>query len=132
MTSSASDIVRLVAVYDADGSWRGELSYVLRKRIGRASCALCDITHGRVRERSDWRACKEQLTLPIVTYHRDDQPGALRAAFGGVALPFVAGEQSDGGYVLLVDAAGLQQCAGSPGRLVEAVQAALDGRHRVA
>ena len=34
------------AVYDADGSWLGELRYLKDKCLGKAECALCDLSHG--------------------------------------------------------------------------------------
>jgi hypothetical protein len=42
-------IARLIGVYNAEGSLRGELAYLLGKLTGRAHCALCDITHGALR-----------------------------------------------------------------------------------
>jgi hypothetical protein len=39
-------VVRLVGVYDADGTPRGEIAYWVGARLGRTHCALCDITHG--------------------------------------------------------------------------------------
>jgi hypothetical protein len=121
-----SDIVRLVGVYDADGTALGELSYFVRARLGRAHCALCDITHGRVRERDDWRSRKATLPVPFETFHRDDQPDAVRAA--GTGLPTIVAERADGTFVELVDAAALVSCAGSPERLVAVIEAALPTR----
>ena len=46
---------RLVGVYDADHTIRGELAYWIGARLGRAHCSLCDITHGLLRERSESR-----------------------------------------------------------------------------
>jgi hypothetical protein len=116
----AAEIVRLVGVYDADGSLRGELSYFVRARVGRAHCALCDITHGRVRERADWRSCRGQLPVPFVTFHRDDQPDDVRVV-GGSRPPIVVAEMRDGSVVPLLDGAAIERCAGSPQRLVEAI-----------
>jgi hypothetical protein len=117
-------IARLIGVYDADGSVMAELMYFVRARLGRAHCALCDITHGRVRERADWRATREQLPVPFVTFHRDDQPQAVRRAAGAV-LPVVLAESTDGALFVLVDRDGLAQCGGSPSRLVDAIQSAV-------
>ena len=33
----------------------GEARYWIGARLGRAHCALCDITHGLFTERDDWR-----------------------------------------------------------------------------
>jgi hypothetical protein len=117
------EIVRLIGVYDADGSVVGELSYFLRARMGRGHCALCDITHGRLRERADWRACRDRLPVPLVTFHRDDQPTRIRAG-GGSAPPVVLAETTDGVLVVLVTRDELVRCAGSPERLSEAIRMA--------
>ena len=116
-------IARLVGVYDADGTVLGELSYFLRARVGRAHCALCDITHGRVRERADWRACRDELAVPFVTYHRDDQPDEVRAAASGIA-PVVLAE-SDRGFRVVAGPEDLEACAGSPDRLMAILRASI-------
>ena len=41
----------LAMVYDADGGLVGEVRYVVGHLLGRAECALCDITHGPVRRK---------------------------------------------------------------------------------
>jgi sarcosine oxidase gamma subunit len=115
---------RVIGVYDADGTVFGELSYLVRARLGRAHCALCDITHGRVRVRADWERCRDSLSVPFVTFHRNDQPEAVRAAADG-RLPVVVAECEDGTSVVLLGPDELAACAGSPERLVEAVQAAI-------
>ena len=125
-------VARLVGVYDADGSVVGELTYFVRSRLGQAHCALCDITHGRVRERADWIACRRALPVPFVTYHRDQRPPAIRAVTSSPGwLPAVLAEVdgTDGvdAVVALLDAAALEACAGAPSRLVEALDAAVDG-----
>src|SRR4029079_9451706 len=91
-------IVRLVGVYDADGTLRGELSYWVGARLGRRHCSLCAITHGSVRERSERKSCKAGLPIPFDTYHRNDQPEAIRSAAGGL-LPTVIAE-TDTGHVV--------------------------------
>jgi hypothetical protein len=118
-----AEVSRLIGVYDADGTVLGELSYFLRARMGRAHCALCDITHGRVRERDDWRTARDRLPVPFTTFHRDDQPAAIRAAAGGVA-PVVLAETADG-LVVVAGPDELGACKGSPEQLVAAVQSAM-------
>jgi hypothetical protein len=83
-------IVRLVGVYDADGTLRGEVTYWVGARLGRRHCSLCDITHGSIRRRPEWTACTDGLAVPFDTYHRNDQPEAVRAAAGGAAPVVVA------------------------------------------
>lgn len=108
-------IERLVGVYHAEGTLRGELAYWVGARLGRAHCALCDITHGLVRERSDWRACRDGLPVAFDTYHLDDQPGDVRDFLDGRSPAVVA--ETGGGLFLLLDAGELEQCHGSPEEL---------------
>jgi hypothetical protein len=115
----AATITGLVGVYDADHTLRGELAYVVGKRLGRAHCALCDITHGTFRERPEWRSCRDGLPVPFDTFHRDDQPGATRAVIGG-RLPAVVA-MTGAGPVVLVGPEDLEACDSSPERLAEAL-----------
>lgn len=120
-------VVRLVGVYDADGTVVGELSYFLRARIGRAHCALCDITQGRVRERGEWRTAREGLPVPFETFHRDDQPAAVRTAASG-SLPVVVAETSGGHVQVIAGPDDLESCTGSPECLVELLERAVADR----
>jgi hypothetical protein len=120
---------RLVGVYDADHTVRGEMTYWIGARLGRAHCALCDITHGMLRRRSEWNAYVAGLDVPFETFHRDDQPDEVRAATGD-RVPVVVAETSVG-HVVLLDPATLDACAGSIDRLRVAVDDALarEGLH---
>jgi hypothetical protein len=119
-------VTRLVGVYDADGSVVGELSYFVRARFGRAHCSLCDITHGAVRAKAAWTACRRELAVPFETYHRDDQPSEVRAATGG-ALPAVVAETSEGTFVRILGPEALDTCAGSIDAMLRAIARAASG-----
>ncbi len=118
-----TELTRLVGVYDADGSLRGEVAYWVGTRLGQTHCSLCEITHGTFRERSDWKACRAGLPVPFDTVHRDELPSSL--ADIDASYPYVAAE-TEGGAVLLVDAAGLAACDGDADALVTAVETAVD------
>lgn len=124
--ATSARIVRLVGVYDADHTLRGELAYWVGARLGRRHCALCDITHGSVRERSEWRSCRAGLPVPFDTFHRDDQPADVRAAAQGRAPVVVA--ETDAGHLVLLGAAELDACQGSTDRLVSAIEQAVERR----
>jgi len=109
---------RLIGVYDANGTLAGELTYLFRRTVAGEHCALCDITHGRVRERQEWRDARSRLPVPFVTYHRNDQPPAVRAVTGGRA-PVVVAEDEDGNFELLVSERELEKLDGSPHQLVD-------------
>jgi hypothetical protein len=121
---SAPLVQRIVGVYAAEGSLRGEVSYWIGARLGRAHCSLCDITHGTFRERSEWRTCRDALPVPVEMYHRDDQPSAVRRAAGGVDPVVVA--ETDRGVVLLLGPDAVAACDASPQALVDAIGAAVE------
>jgi hypothetical protein len=121
------EITRLVGVYDADGSVLGELTYFVRARFGKAHCALCDITHGRVRERRDWQEQRDRLPAPVALFHRDDQPESVRRA-GGHSPPVVLAESVGGELIVLLTRADLEHCAGSPRRFADALDAVVADR----
>ena len=122
-TDTGSRVIRLVGVYDADSTLRGELTYWVGARLGRAHCSLCEITHGLVRERSDWKACRAGLPIPFDTFHRNDQPAPVRRVTGDIAPVVVA--ETDSGIVMLLGPADLDSCDGSVDRLVAAVERAV-------
>ena len=69
---------RPIGVYNANGMIRGELAYWVGAKLGPTHCALCDITHGGIRERSEWVTCRAGLPVTFDTYHLDDQPAKVR------------------------------------------------------
>ncbi|MBX3287132.1 MAG: hypothetical protein KF703_17425 [Actinobacteria bacterium] len=119
-----AEIQRLVGVYDADHTLRGELAYWVGARLGRAHCALCDITHGLFREKDEWKTCSAGLPVPFDTFHRDDQPDDVRAALAGT-YPAVLADTAVG-PILLLGPAELDACDGSPDRLVVAIETAVE------
>ena len=123
---AAPTVRRLVGVYDADGTLRGELAYVVGVRLGRVHCSLCDITHGRLRERPGWQACRDGLPVPFETFHRNDQPDDVRALLAGTAPAVVA--DTGGGLVLLLGPADLEACGSSPEALVAALEREVEAR----
>ena len=122
--ASMRQIVGLIGVYDANGSLRGELAYWIGARLGRTHCALCDITHGSVRERPAWRVCRAGLAVPFVTYHRNDQPDEVRVATRDIA-PAVVAEIADG-LVPLLGPAELEACHGSIAEFVATLDRVLE------
>jgi hypothetical protein len=117
-------IRRLIGVYNADGTLTGELRYWVGARLGRAHCALCDITHGSVRERTDWKECRAGLPVPFDTFHRNDQPADVGTLLGS-DLPAVVAD-TDHGLRLLLGPAALEACGASPDRLADALTRAAE------
>jgi len=92
--------VSLVGVYDADGTFAGEVRYWIGARIGRAHCSLCEITHGLFREKPEWRECRDAMNVEFVTFHRDDAPHDVLDACDH-QLPAVVARTVDGLVVVL-------------------------------
>ena len=121
---SHQQIARLVGVYDADGTVRGEVAYWVGARLGKRHCALCDITHGAVGRKSGWTTCQEGLSVPFDTYHRNDQPDPVRTATGSIAPVVVA--QTSSNIIVLLGPTELDACAGSIDQLVAAIEQAVE------
>jgi translocator protein len=67
-------VTGLVGVYDADGGLLGEAAYVWGKVRGTRHCALCHITHGRVRRRHEWDQMVAGLGIPVDLLHLNEMP----------------------------------------------------------
>lgn len=119
---------RLVGVYRAEGSLRGEIAYVMGKLLGRAHCSLCDITHSPVRRKAAWDRMVERLGVPFELVHLDE----LDAPTAGIVhgwddAPAVLVEL-DGVLSVLLDADALEPLGGDVDAFEAAVRAALGAR----
>ena len=123
MLPAAAPITRLTGVYDAEGSLLGELRYVVGTSLRRRHCALCDITHGRLREKAAWRAARATLPVPFAAVHLDERDPEQRAASEG-RTPCVLAHTA-GGVRVLLGPAELDRCGGDPDALAAALRRAL-------
>ena len=115
-------VLRLIGVYDAEGTFVGELFYWIGARLGRVHCSLCEITHGSVRAKPRWTACRAALAVPFDTYHRNDQPDRVRNVVAG-RFPAVLAE-TEGEVVLLLGPDDLAACGGSLTAMLDALGSA--------
>lgn len=121
--------MRLAGVYDADGTIRGEVAYVIGHLLGTRSCSLCDITHGTVRRRPLFDRLAAELGIPFELHHRDEIDADRSAVVADAGLPVVLVERGDDRRVLLDDEA-LRACDGDPHTLFAVIRdrlAALEG-----
>src|SRR4051794_6860030 len=123
---SPADVTRLTGVYDAEGSLLGELRYVIGHALGRRHCALCEVTHGRLREKPTWREARAQLPVPFTAVHLDEQDAAQRALTEGRTPGVLA--HPTAGIEILLGCDEIERWAGEPGLLVEALRRALADR----
>jgi hypothetical protein len=117
-------IRRLVGVFDADGSIRGEVAYAVGKALGRRHCALCDITHGwSPVERRSFRTCRAGLPVPFDLVHRDERTPAIEAATQE-GLPRILAE-TEAAFVSLLGPAELAALRAGAEELVSALEHAV-------
>jgi hypothetical protein len=125
--STPTRVVALTGVYHADGSLTGEVAYVVGKLLGRRHCALCDITHGALRERPEMAACRAALPVPFDLVHLDERSSELVRATDG-RTPCVVAHLDGGRLEVVLDADRLEACEKQPAKLAEAMEAAVAGR----
>jgi hypothetical protein len=121
----APKVKRLIGVYHADGGVLGELRYTVGNLIGRAHCALCDITHRGVSPRRQWRELAERFSVPITLVHLNERAEDVRRACEG-KTPCVLGEV-DGRLVVLLDRAALDACNGDVDVFEASLRKAVEG-----
>jgi hypothetical protein len=95
------DLRELVGVYHADGGLVGETRYVIGHLLGRAHCALCDITHSPVRRKPAWDAMVLRLGVPVRLVHLNERSEQERAV-SGEATPCVLARLADGRLQVLL------------------------------
>ena len=117
--SDPEPVTRLAMVYDADGGIIGEVRYVVMHLLGRAECALCDITHGGLKRKEEFDWMLTRLPVPAIVLHCNEQPDDLAEATFE-QLPCVMGA-TESGWVRVLDADALRACHGE----VSALEAAL-------
>jgi hypothetical protein len=97
MTSSVTEFI---GVYDADSTLIGEVSYWIGARLGVTHCSLCKLTHGLFTQKSEWKTCAKELSVPFHTFHRNDAPADVLAALTG-EFPAVLQRTKEGLSVIL-------------------------------
>ncbi len=117
-------VTRLVGVYDAEGGLLGEAAYVWGKVRGTRHCALCDITHGRVRRKPAWDRMVVALGRPVDLLHLDELPPDVADAVAASGAPVVLARTA-AGLRPLVDAAELDAMEGSVERLSDLLRTRL-------
>jgi hypothetical protein len=123
-TVPPTPVERLVGVYHADGTVLGELRYWFGARLGRAHCALCDITHGTFRAKPDWVEGRDGLGVRFETVHLDERGPDLATATEG-ATPCVVALTGEG-WVELLGPDDLEALHGDVSALFTAVRSRAD------
>jgi hypothetical protein len=95
-----SNVTEFIGVYDADSTLIGEVSYWIGARLGVTHCSLCELTHGLFTQKSEWKTCAKELSVPFHTFHRNDAPADVLVALAG-EFPAVLQRTTEGLSVIL-------------------------------
>ena len=115
-------VTKLSMIYDADSGISGELRYVLGTIRGN-HCALCDISHGKLRKKSEFEELTCSLEIPVDVLHRNEQSPELAAFTAGLEPLVVAHRQED--LEVLLSAADLDQVDGDVDAFAQLLKSAL-------
>ena len=88
-------------IYNADGTFFGELGYVLSKLGRKRSCSLCDVTHGwNPFGKRQWKRLCKLSKLDIQLIHRNEATESQLQAAGD--LPSFITEGEDGWTQIMI------------------------------
>ena len=117
--------MRVIGIYDADGTIVGELTYFWQKTFRGRHCTLCDITHGAIKMRSEWNLAVAELGLKFELLHRDETTHH-NTSVQGYQLPCVLAENESGEIFLLLTSEDLGLCDKSPAALMTVIRSKID------
>jgi hypothetical protein len=95
-----SNVTEFIGVYDADSTLIGEVWYWIGARLGVTHCSLCELTHGLFTQKSEWKTCAKELSVPFHTFLRNDMPADVLVALAG-EFPAVLQRTAEGLSVVL-------------------------------
>ncbi len=107
-------------IYNADGSFFGELRYSISKVVGKSSCSLCELTHGwNPLGKRSWKTVCNSSDLDIHLIHRDEATASQLKTAGDLPS-FIA--ESDGGWVQIMSAGQINKFKNRPYQLVSELE----------
>lgn len=113
----------LVFIYNGHWSIQGGITYLSELTRGMESCALCDITHGLVRKKGQWKECEAQISTPIESLYLNQLEDPHKQA-AGEEYPCILG-RSGNNYKKLLGPLELKECEGDPEALKRLIDVVL-------
>ena len=65
-------------IYNANGSFFGEISYFIKKLSGRDKCKLCDLSHNLIFQKKSWDDFLKELELPYRVLHINELTESIK------------------------------------------------------
>lgn len=120
-STDMEEIESLYVIYDADGTRTGELMYIVKKILGIAHCAACDITHGPRQEKPEFTRMKVTAwSIPLYNIHRNEMDEKMKDAVQGV-FPCVVARTVHQGDMIIMKPDQLEECSGDVAAFHKAV-----------
>lgn len=120
--------VALIGIYNANGGFRGEISYFFGHLVGAVKCELCDITHSPLRRKAAFDSLavelKEQYGLDFALKHKNELSESETQAATG-QMPCVLAQFPDGSLGMLLDRVDLRALDGSVSKFGQLLKARL-------
>lgn len=111
---------QLIFIYSAKSGVISNIPGAIVKAFGGMSgCALCNITHGSIKEKPAWVSFVASLSAPPIIYHTNEIPADIKEFLdkNALTLPVVL-EQRGTTWGVVVTSDELNDCKGSVGELV--------------
>ena len=80
-------------IYNADGSFFGEISYFIKKLSGRDKCKLCDLSHTLIFQKKSWDDFLKELERPYRVLHINELPDSIKQL--NLTYPSILLEKND-------------------------------------
>ena len=111
-------------IYNADGTFFGELGYVLSKLGGKRSCSLCDVTHGwNPFGKRQWKRLCKLSKLDIQLIHRDEATESQLQAAGDLPSFITGGED---GWAQIMTSTQINKLKDQPEVIVSMLEGAIN------
>ena len=117
----------VIGIYNADGSFLGELRYSISKIIGKSSCSLCELTHGwNPFGKRKWKTVCKSSDLDIRLIHKGEATASqLRAA--GDLPSFIT--EYEGDWIQIMGTGQISEFENQPFELVSELEDFLKGQN---
>ncbi len=80
-------------IYNANGSFFGEINYFLKKLSGRDKCKLCDLSHNLIFQKKSWDNFLKELDFPHRVLHINELPESIKQL--NLTYPSILLEKND-------------------------------------
>lgn len=115
-----NEVLEFIGIYDADSTLWGEISYWIGARLGRTHCSLCEITHGLLTRKKQWKECANELSILFETFHRNDAPADVLEFVRG-QFPIVIARTTTS-FTVVATPEKLAEMNGSPQQLADLLE----------